>query len=76
MEPRDAIRLKMSMEKLSYSWLIRQLERNGIVVAKSELSSILAGTRRGPKSDQVVEAIASILSDYNRVFLKKKNDGH
>lgn len=75
MEQRDAIRLKMSVEKLSYTWLIRQLERNGIVVAKSELSSILAGTRPGPKSDQVINTITKILSDYDRVFLKK-NDGH
>lgn len=75
MEQRDAIRLKMSTEKLSYTWLIRQLERNGVVVAKSELSSILAGTRLGPKSDQVINAITKILSDYDRVFFNK-TDGH
>lgn len=75
MEQRDAIRLKMNTEKLSYTWLIRQLERNGVVVAKSELSSILAGTRLGPKSDQVINAITKILSDYDRVFFNK-TDGH
>lgn len=78
MEQRDAIRLKMSTEKLSYTWLIRQLERKGLIVPKSELSSVLSGTRTGKKSTAIITAVQEILAEYDRVFLgsNEQHDGH
>lgn len=75
MEQRDAIRLKMSTEKLSYTWLIRQLERRGITVSKSELSSIMTGARSGPKTTEVISVSQELLAEYDRVFVDNEHDG-
>ena len=64
MNDADKIRSKISTNRLSHTWLIYQLKRRGIEIDKSEFSSYLAGTRKGPKADMVIEAANDILERY------------
>ena len=60
----DKIRTRISNNRLSHTWLIYQLHRRGIETDKTEFSAFLAGTRKGPKADMVIEAAVDILDRY------------
>ena len=45
-------------------WLINQLGLRGIVTDKTEMSSVLAGTRSGSKADAIIELSHDILDKY------------
>ena len=47
MEERENIRERRKKHKLSYVWLIGQLALRGIVTDKTEMSSVISGTRNG-----------------------------
>ena len=64
MQEVDKIRTRISNNRLSHTWLIYQLHRHGIETDKTEFSGFLAGTRKGPKADQVILAAAEILDRY------------
>ena len=51
---------------LTYGWLIRQLSDEGLITDKFELSATLAGTRIGPKADQILCCSLGILDEYRR----------
>ena len=63
----DKIRARISNNRLSHTWMIYQLHRRGIETDKTEFSGFLAGTRKGPKADQVIDAATDILDRYESV---------
>lgn len=56
MEERENIRERLKKHKLSYVWLIGQLALRGIVTDKTEMSSVISGTRNGTKADAIIES--------------------
>lgn len=50
-EELNKIRERLKNNRLSFTWLIFQLDNKGIKTDKTEVSSIFAGTRRGAKAD-------------------------
>lgn len=69
MEELDAIRERLKRHRLSFVWLIYQLERRGVVTDKTEVSSVFAGTRKGTKADSIILETASILDEYESGFV-------
>ena len=63
------IRERLIKHSLTFTWLINQLERKGIAVDKSEMSSVISGTRKGPKAEQIIRESAAILDEYE-AFIK------
>lgn len=61
---RDEIRLRLYQNRLSYTWLIWQLEKRGIMTDKTEMSTVISGTRKGPKADQIVQEAIAVLNEY------------
>ena len=68
MEELDVIRDRLKRHRLSFVWLIYQLERRGIVTDKTEVSSVFAGTRKGAKADSIIQEANAILEDYENRF--------
>lgn len=68
LEKRAFIREKLGKHSLSQIWLINELEERGIVTEKTELSSIIKGTRRGPKAEKIIDASAEILTEYENKY--------
>lgn len=62
----DDIRNRIRKNKLSYVWLIEQLKLKGIVTDKTELSSVVAGTRHGTKADAILDVSCIILDKYEK----------
>ena len=71
MNERDAIRDRLKHNKLTCVWLIQQLRERGIITEKTELSSVLAGTRNGAKVDAIIKTAQYILDEYEEGFGKK-----
>lgn len=44
-------------------WLSGELRSRGILTDKTELSSVLSGTRIGPKADRILATSAEILKE-------------
>lgn len=70
-DERRAIRNRISNNRLTFVWLIDQLHLRGIVTDKTELSSVFAGTRNGPKAENIVATSAQILDEYESKFAAK-----
>ncbi len=70
-EELNKIRERLKNNRLSFTWLIFQLDNKGIKTDKTEVSSIFAGTRRGAKADSIVQETKVILDNYEngRVFV-------
>lgn len=66
MEERNRIRVRLSQHKLSFTWLIYQLELRGLNTDKTEMSSVMAGTRKGAKVDTIIQTSHAILDDYDK----------
>lgn len=64
MAERDDIRDLLKKHHLTQVWLINQLGLRGIVTDKTEMSSVLAGTRSGSKTDAIIELSHDILDKY------------
>lgn len=58
------IREKVEEHKLTYVWLVNRLADEGIFTDKYEMSSVLVGTRTGPKVDEILRESMTILDDY------------
>ena len=69
MKESDEIRDRLKRHRLSFVWLIFQLEKRNIVTDKTEVSSIFAGTRKGAKADSIIQATTAILDDYEKGFV-------
>ena len=70
-DERRAIRNRLGDNRLTFVWLIDQLHMRGIVTDKTELSSVFAGTRNGPKAESIVATSAQILDEYESKFAAK-----
>lgn len=64
MAERDDVRNRLKKHSLTQVWLIQQLGLRGIVTDKTELSSVLAGTRNGAKAEAIVDLAHDILDKY------------
>lgn len=53
MKEREKIRYRLSINHLSFAWLIDMLRKRGIETNGPVLSAILAGTRNGPSVDKI-----------------------
>lgn len=57
----DAIKEQLGKMRLTQVWLIQRLGERGLQTDKSEMSSILSGTRRGAKCDDILRASLILL---------------
>jgi len=65
-EERESIRARLQRHKLSYVWLIGQLALRGVVTDKTEMSSVISGTRKGLKAETIIDLANDILDDYEK----------
>lgn len=70
-DERRAIRNRLGDNRLTFVWLIDQLHMREIITDKTELSSVFAGTRNGPKAENIVATSAQILDEYESKFAAK-----
>lgn len=63
------IKRKLKRRKLTQVWLIEQLNLKGLKTSKTELSMVLAGTRKGNKAKEICELSIDILEEYERKML-------
>lgn len=73
MKEREKIRMQIHIHKLSYAWLINQLRMRGIITDKSEMSSIIAGTRKGAKAEKIIKISLEILNSYENGWVLVEN---
>lgn len=52
-------------------WLINELAKRNIRTDKTEMSSVIAGTRTGPKADLLIKTAREIINEYK----ERCNDG-
>lgn len=72
MAERENIRSRLKKHQLTQVWLINQLGLRGIVTDKTEMSSVLAGTRSGSKADAIIELSHDILDKYEEGYVLVK----
>jgi hypothetical protein len=63
---REKIRYRLSVNHLSFAWLIDMLRKRGIETSSPVLSAILAGTRNGPSVDKIIVESIDILDWYEQ----------
>lgn len=66
MEDRDQIRYRLSINHLSFAWLIDMLRKRGIETSGPVMSAILAGTRNGPSVEKIITESLDILDWYEK----------
>lgn len=66
MNDRETIRYRLSVNHLSFVWLIGMLRKRGIETSASVVSAILAGTRNGPTVNKIIAESTSILDWYEK----------
>ena len=66
MNERERIRYRLSVNHLSFVWLIDMLRKRGIETTSPILSAIFAGTRSGPSADKVISESTLILDWYEQ----------
>ena len=64
----DNIRMRVASNQLTFTWLINRMRYRGVDTDKSELSAVLAGTRKGAKADSIIQCAGEILDYYERCF--------
>lgn len=69
MTDRDELRERLNKNHLSYVWLIDQLRRRNVATDKTEMSSVVAGTRSGKKAETILSVSLDILDNYEKEFL-------
>ena len=68
------IRDRLVKHNKTFGWLINRLEAKGIRTDKSEMSSVMAGTRIGPKAEQIIRESEKILNEYDD-FIRGQGSG-
>jgi len=63
---RERVRYRLSVNHLSFVWLIDMLRKRGIETNSPILSAILAGARNGPAADRIIAESTRILDWYER----------
>lgn len=71
---RAEIKSKLSEYGLTQVWLIQQLDRGNITTDKTEMSSILAGTRNGAKAESILRMSVSIITAYEKFVLSVEEE--
>ncbi len=66
MGERDQIRYRLSVNHLSFTWLINMLRKRGVETTASVMSGIIAGTRNGDSVDKIIAESLDILDWYER----------
>lgn len=56
---------------LTQVWLINELAKRNVRTDKTEMSSVIAGTRTGPKADLLIKTAREIINEYK----ERCNDG-
>ena len=67
---RTTVRAKLAEFNLTQTWLMCELEKNGVVTHKSELCSVLKGDRFGNKAEKIVSTALLILQKYEDCYVK------
>lgn len=62
------IRMTVTVNKLTYSWLIQELANEGFVISKTTVSSALAGGLVSPKADEFLMRAERICKRYKQSF--------
>ena len=57
------IRVSLAEFGLTQVWLIEELRKRGLITDKTEMSSVLSGTRHGRKADQILKTSVEILNE-------------
>lgn len=57
------IRVSLAEFGLTQVWLIGELRKRGIITDKTEMSSVLSGTRHGQKANQILKTSVEILNE-------------
>ncbi len=60
------IRVSLAELGLTQVWLIEELRKRGIITDKTEMSSVLHGTRRGAKAQAILTEARIILLNKER----------
>lgn len=70
-EERTQIKFTLFKNALTNVWLQKQLETKGIYTDRSELCSILNGTRKGPKAETIIKTAIEVLNGYESAMNKQ-----
>lgn len=73
-ELRHYIKDKLAEFGLTQIWLIHHLRQANMITDKSEMSSILAGTRNGAKTETLLRMSKSILEVYAKFELTTQEE--
>ncbi len=68
---RTFIRVKLTEFNLTQVWLRNELEERGIVTDKTEICSVLKGSRKGAKADSIIANSVEILEKYEKGFKRE-----
>lgn len=66
MKEREKIRYRLSINHLSFTWLIDMLRKRGIETSGPVISAIFAGTRNGPSVEKIITESLDILDWYEQ----------
>ena len=66
---RTEIKRRLSNYRLSQVWLINQLAKRGLFTDKTEMSSVLSGSRIGAKSEYLLNSCIDVLNYYQENFV-------
>lgn len=69
------IRMTVTMNKLTYGWLIQELENEGFTISKTTVSSVLAGLLVSPKGDEFLIRAERICKKYKQSFNSNPQSG-
>lgn len=69
------IRMTVTMNKLTYGWLIQELENEGFTISKTTVSSALAGSLVSPKTDEFLMRAERICKKYRQSFPTRQQSG-
>lgn len=69
------IRMTVTMNKLTYGWLIQELENEGFTISKTTVSSVLAGMLVSPKGDEFLMRAERICKKYKQSFNSNPQSG-
>ena len=65
---RDEIRNRLARNRLTFVWLIAQLEKRGVITDKTEMSGAVSGSRKGPKADLIIRESLAVLDEYEQNY--------
>ncbi len=69
-EKREKIRSLLPKYRLTYAWLIHELEKQKVSVSASEMSDILNYRRQGEKAETVINKSIEILEKYDKCYVR------